>query len=229
MPEQPHIGPELFLFMRQLKRNNNREWFQKNKLRYEAHVRDPLLQFIADFAPKLHKISPHFLAVPHPVKGSMFRIYRDTRFSKDKTPYKTMAAAQFRHESGKDVHAPGFYLHLEPGSVFAGTGLWHPDGRSLAKIRAAIVERPDEWKRILSNGSFKAACTLAGDSLKKPPRGFDPDHPFIEDLKRKDFVTITPFTEKQACSPDFLDRFSRACRTASRFAEFLTKAVGLPF
>lgn len=229
MAKGSHFGPELFRFLKQLKRNNDRDWFQKNKYLFEAHVRDPMLQFIADFAPKLNKISPRFLAIPHPVKGSLFRIHRDTRFSRDKSPYKTWAAAQFRHVSGKDVHAPCFYLHLEPGRVFAGMGLWHPDGRALRSIRGAIMENQNEWRRILSAKTFKAACTLEGESLMKAPRGIDPDHPLIEDLKRKDFVTVAAFTDKQACAPDFLDRFVKSCRTASPFVEFLTRAVGLPF
>lgn len=229
MPGVPLFTPALFRFLRQLKKNNRKDWFMENKGRYEKEVRDPLLQFIADFAPKLAKISPHYLAIPHPTRGSMFRIYRDTRFAKDKSPYKTVASAHFRHEVGKDVHGPGFYLHLEPGNVFAGAGIWRPDGRTVEKVRGAIVERDGEWKKILSARSFKTQCTLEGESLKRPPRGFDPDHPLIHDLKRKDFVAVMRFTEAQAVSSDFLGRFTKSCRTASRFMEFLSRAVGLPY
>jgi uncharacterized protein (TIGR02453 family) len=223
------FGSELFRFLRQLKRNNNRDWFQANKSRYERDVRDPMLRFIADFGPRLNRISTHFIADPRPIGGSLFRIHRDVRFSKDKSPYKIMAAAQFRHEDGKDVHAPGFYLHLEPASVFFGAGLWHPDNKTLAKIRDAIVENPTRWKRIISARTFRSNCTLGGDSLKKPPRGYDPDHPFVEDLKRKDFVTMTAFSEEDVCSTDFLNQFTSACRRTAPFVEFLTRAVGLPF
>ena len=140
-----------------------------------------------------------------------------------------MAAAQFRHQQGKDVHAPGFYIHLEPGNVFAGCGLWHPPSDVLAKVRDAIVDDPTRWKRILASPAFQANCTLSGESLKRPPRGYDPGHPFIEDLKRKDFVTIARFSEKEACSAELLDRFTKACRNASAFMKFLTRAVGLPY
>ena len=218
-----------FTFLKDLASNNNREWFQENKQRYERQVKEPALRFITDFAPHLKKISPHFRADPRAVGGSLFRIYRDVRFSKDKSPYKTMAAAQFRHEEGKDVHAPGFYIHLEPGNVFAGCGLWHPPSGVLAKVRGAIVDDPTRWKRILASPVFKANGTLAGESLNRPPRGFDPEHPFIEDLKRKDFVIITPLSEKEACSAGFLDQFTEACRNASAFMEFLTRAIGLPY
>ena len=129
--KQAHFGRTFFEFLEDLKANNNSEWFKANKERYIDEVRTPLQQFVLDFAPHLKKISPHFVADPRPVGGSIFRIYRDIRFSKDKTPYKTHAAAQFRHKGGKDVHAPGFYLHLAPGEVFAGFGIWRPDSPSL--------------------------------------------------------------------------------------------------
>ena len=186
MSKHSYFSPELFRFLRQLKKNNRRDWFAANKPRYEREVRDPLLGFITDFGPRLSKISSHFVADPRPAGGSMFRIYRDTRFAKDKSPYKIMAAAQFRHQDGKDVHAPGFYLHLEPGNVFVGTGIYHPDNRTPTKVRDAIIEHPDRWRRIVTARAFKENWTLGGGSLKKPPRGYDPEHPFIEDLKRKD-------------------------------------------
>ena len=104
---------------------------------------------VTNDGPHLKKISPHFIADPRPVGGSIFRIYRDIRFSKDKQPYKTHAAAQFRHEAGKDVHAPGFYLHLAVGEVFAGFGIWRPDSSSLLKIRKAIINHPDQWKKVV--------------------------------------------------------------------------------
>jgi len=215
--------------MKDLAKNNKREWFLANKERYEREVKLPLMGFIADFAPRLNKISPHFLADPRPTGGSMFRIYRDTRFSNDKRPYKTHAAAQFRHVSGKDVHAPGFYLHLEPGNVFAGIGLWHPDGGTARAVRDAIVEHPANWKRAIGGKTFKQQFEVGGDSLKRPPRGYDAEHPLIEYLKFKDFVAFTKFTERDACGADFLSKYATAMRTAKPMMEFLTKAVGLAF
>jgi uncharacterized protein (TIGR02453 family) len=225
----PHFTLALFRFLRDLKRNNTREWFQANKERYESDVRHPLIRFIDDFRPHLHKISAHYVADPKPVGGSMFRIHRDTRFSRDKSPYKTVASAQFRHEKGKDVHAPGFYLHLEPGSVFGGVGLWHPAGDSLRGVRDALVEHPDRWKKALGSRAFRDRYELEGDSLKRPPRGYDPEHPLIEDLKRKDFIAVTHFDEKQACLPSFLRDYAASARAARPFMEFLTQSVGLPW
>ena len=166
-----HFGPELFEFLRQLRQNNNRDWFQANKHRYEDHVKRPLLRFIEDFGPELEAISPHFVADPRGNGGSMFRIYRDVRFSKDKSPYKTQAAAQFRHEFGKSAHAPGFYLHLAPDEVFAGIGLWGPDTPTLTKIREAIVADPGKWRSVVSEPAFAESFDRHGRSLKRPPQG----------------------------------------------------------
>lgn len=229
MTTTTYITPQLFAFFRELRENNNRDWFQANKRRYEEQVREPLLQFITDFGVRLAEISPHYIADARKSGGSLFRIYRDVRFSKDKTPYKTAAGIQFRHESGKDVHAPGFYLHLEPGSVFAGTGIWQPDTRTLTKIRDAIVEDPSRWQQVISDEAFSSTFKLEGESLKRVPKGYDPDHPLIEDLKRKDFIGSIPFSEEKACAPDFIDRFTEVCRVAAPFIEFLTTTIGLPW
>ena len=224
-----YITPALFAFFRDLQQNNNRAWFQANKHRYEHDVREPLLQFIIDFGLRLAEISPHYLADARKSGGSLFRIHRDIRFSPDKTPYKTAAGIQFRHESGKDVHAPGFYLHLEPDNVFAGCGIWQPDTQTLNYVRDAIVENPAQWEVILTHEAFKTNFQFEGDSLKRAPKGYDPDHPFIDDLRRKDFVAGKAFTEADACAHDFMDRYTEACCAAAPFAEFLTKAVGLPW
>ncbi len=139
----PYITPELFLFLRELRENNTREWFNDHKVRYEQHLKEPLLDLIADFAPLLSGISPHFRAIPKVSGGSLFRIYRDVRFSKNKSPYKTHASVHFRHEQAKDVHAPGYYLHIEPDNVFLGLGLWRPENSILTKIRSAIATDPE--------------------------------------------------------------------------------------
>ena len=229
MTNQSYITPELFSFFTELKTNNNQAWFQANKQRYESQVREPLLRFITDFGLRLAEISPHYLADPRKSGGSLFRINRDVRFSKDKSPYKTTAGIQFRHESGKDVHAPGFYLHLEPGGVFMGAGIWQPDNKALGKIRDAIVDNPDLWQQVKSDDAFAKIFTLGGDSLKRAPKGYDPEHPLIDDLKRKDFIASTSLTEVEACEADFIDRFADMCRTTSPFMAFLTTVIGLPW
>jgi uncharacterized protein (TIGR02453 family) len=224
MREAPHFTPRLFEFLRELKRNNNREWFQANKHRYETVIRDPMIQFVMDFAPHLEKLSRHFIADPRPTGGSIFRIYRDIRFSRDKSPYKTHAAALFFHDDAAEgVHAPCFYLHLEPDNCFAATGLWHPDSRTLVKVRGAIVKRPQAWKKAVRG------LKLEGRVLSRLPHGYDPKHPLAEDLKRVDFVTSLTFSEGQVCRPRFLHDFVSACKRMSPLVQFLTRAIGLPW
>lgn len=227
MGKKGHITPELFQFFRELKENNHREWFAANKQRYENEVREPLLQFVMEFGLRLGEISSHFVADARRSGGSLFRIYRDVRFSHDKSPYKIAAGIQFRHERAKDVHAPGFYLHLEPDSSFLGLGLWHPDSKTATKIRTAIVDRADEWKGIVTAPKLLSEFKLGGDSLKRAPRGFDPNHPLLEDLKRKDFLIFKPLTEKETCKPGFINDFAGSCKLGAPFIRFLTSAVGL--
>ncbi len=220
----------MFTFLRELAENNDRDWFADNKPRYEAVVKEPGLQFINDFAPYLEKLSPHFVADSRPVGGSLFRIYRDTRFSKDKTPYKTNTGVHFRHEMAKDVHAPGYYLHLQPRMCFVGLGIWMPDGATTRKIREAIAEDPGAWKKAAYGKRFTDAFELGDDEkLKRPPRGFDPDHPYVEDLKRKSFTAGTRLTQKQVTSPGFIDDYFKLCKRGTPFMRFLCDALGVPF
>jgi uncharacterized protein (TIGR02453 family) len=223
------LSRELFSFMRELRDNNDREWFKANRQRYEAAVQEPALDFIAGFAPHLNAISPHFVADARPVGGSLFRIYRDTRFSRDKTPYKTHTGIQFRHERGKDAHAPGFYLHLEPRSVFVAAGIWRPDRETLGRIRDAIAEEPKTW-----SSAVRASCSgnpfrLSGDSLKRPPAGYDREHPLIDDLKRKDFILVGDLDEKTVVARDFSQTLAELFRTTTPVVRFLCRANGMPF
>jgi uncharacterized protein (TIGR02453 family) len=217
------FGPELFRFLKELKANNDRTWFGENRDRYERVLREPALAFVGDFAPHLHDISPHFVADPRPSGGSLFRIHRDTRFSKDKSPYKPYVGIRFSHERAKDAHAPGFYLHLQPGSVWAAAGIWHPDAPTLAQIREAIAADPKAWQRATRK------LRLGGESLKRAPAGFDPDHPQIEDLKRKDFIAAVELTQRDACSAGFLERFAGTCREGSQLVRFVCEALALPY
>ena len=221
--------PKLFSYLRDLRANNNRDWFQDNKERYENDVRHPGLQFISDFGPHLRKISPNFVADPRPVGGSMFRIYRDVRFSKDKSPYKTAVGIQFRHKQCRDVHSPGFYLHLEPGSSFAGVGIYHPDGPTLRDIRAFLVDNSTRWKRLTQGKRFQQSWELGGESLKRAPKGYDPDHPLIEDLKRKDFVAFAKIPDSRITGKGFLDEYTRLCRDGAPLVKFLCEAVDVPY
>jgi uncharacterized protein (TIGR02453 family) len=228
--EEPCFSPQLFAFLRELARNNDREWFAANKARYAAEVQEPALAFVEDIGLRLpDEVSRHFVADTRTTGGSLFRIYRDTRFSKDKTPYKTHVGIQFRHERSRDVHAPGFYLHLEPGSVFLACGTWHPDRDTLHAIRSAIATRPARWEAIVGDPEFARSFRLAGEALKRPPAGFDRGHPLIEDIKRKDFVAIADLSEAEAVGGGFLSRFLALCADAGEFMRFLCGAARVPF
>jgi len=229
MPRQAYFTPELFEFLRKLKKNNTRDWFLKNKSRYEEVARDPALRFISDIGPALRKISPHLRADARPVGGSLFRINRDIRFSADKSPYKTWLAMGFGHDGRKEAAAPGSYLHLEPGTSFAGGGIHMPDTSTLTKIRDAIVKDSAGWRRAIAEKKGGPIYQNTHEKLKRSPQGYDPNHPLVEELKRKEFTWHVTYSEADACRPDFMDRFLEACRAASPFDRFLAKAVGVPW
>jgi len=218
-----YFSSELFRFLKRLKRNNDRDWFLAHKDEYEKVVRQPALRFITDFAMPLYDVTPHLVADPRPSRGSLFRIYRDTRFSADKRPYKTHLAMRFSHR-GKDVHSPGFYLHLEPSGCFAASGLWHPEAPTLLKVRNAIVARPEEWRKVRYLLNWDDASKLS-----RPPRGFPCDHEFLEDLKLRDLGTAVDLSDKQVCSPNFMAIFGASCHKMAPMTAFLSSAVGLKF
>lgn len=219
----------LFEFLEQLADNNNRPWFQENKPRYECEVLEPAMAFIRAFQSRLKRISPYFLASDQRVGGSLMRIYRDTRFIKNGDPYKTNVGIQFRHEQGRDIHAPGYYIHAAPGECFLAVGLWRPESKPLGQIRQAIIECPDRWRRVRDDRKFRQRFSLDGNSLKRPPRGFPADHPWIEDIKRTDFIGVEERSERNVLDKGFLD-YVAASFTASRpFMRFLCDALKLPF
>lgn len=226
MAKEIRFSPQLFEFLQELKANNNREWFEANRSRYLEFVRDPMLAFIAAFRPRLANISPYLIADPKPNGGSMLRLYRDLRFSKSKDPYKAMAAAYFWHQAGKE-NLPGIYLHFDPEHRYLALGLWRPATAIRREVTDAIANRPEDWKRAISDRQFKAKLEFAGESLTRLPKQYDPDHPFARDLQRKDFVVQATFTPAQVCAKDFLDRVESICQSGKPFLEFLTTAAGL--
>ena len=225
----PGFGQGYFDFFSDLTLHNERAWFTEHKARYEAEVAQPLLAFTAAIAPLLAEISPHIKADPRRVGGSMFRIYRDTRFSKDKTPYKTHGALQFRHAAGRDVHAPGFYLHAGMNDCVVVLGIWQPDGPGLQKIREAIVEKPEAWLAARDDAAFAETWTLAGESLKRPPKGFDKDHPLVDDLKRKDHIAMHQLSPHAFMDPDLPRQVADMFARATPYMRFLCRALDLPF
>lgn len=216
-------------FLARLEKNNNREWFTENKQRYEEDVLDVALRFIISMQEPLADIAPRFTAVPTRVGGSLMRVYRDTRFAKDKRPYKTNVGIQFRHEQARDVHSPGYYVHLESSRAFIGVGMWRPDPDSLRRIRERIAARPAEWQRAMGDATFKRQFELGGESLTRPPRGFDADHPCIEDIKRKSFIAMRDLEVEACLKPQFQRVVESSFRNAEPLMRFLCQAVGVRF
>lgn len=228
-PGRRSFTPESIRFLAELRDNNNRDWFQANKPRYEEQVLDAALNFIQAMQEPLADFAPHFTAIPKRMGGSLMRVYRDTRFAKVKVPYKTNIGIQFRHERARDAHAPGYYVHVDPDEVFIGAGMWRPAPDALRAIRERIVAKPAEWLRARDDSNFRRHFELSGEALSRPPRGYDKAHPLIEDIKRKDFIAIKNMPLDDALSSGFRKKVETAFRTATPYMRFLCKAVNVPF
>lgn len=224
------LPADFFAFFEELIANNERAWFATNKARYQQSVVAPMTYLVADMAPRLARISKHYIADP---KRALFRIHRDVRFAKDKSPYKTHAAAQFRHEVGRDVHAPGFYVHAGPDEIYVGAGIWMPPAPQLKSVRDRIAKDTAAWRRIVTAKPFVGVFGGLSDdpayTLKRPPKGYDPGHPAIEDLKRTSFVFGHTVAQARARKAGFIDEVEEAYRAAAPAMRFLCTALGLPF
>ncbi len=219
-----------FTFFREIAKNNDRAWFEANKPRYKSEVLEPLRDFVEAMGPRLQKISKHFIADPRGNGGSIFRIYRDIRFTHDKRPYKEHAACQFRHRLGRDAHSPGFYVHLAPGNIRFGGGVWMPPPDALAQIREAIKARPKAWSKVLNDKRFAETFGgITGNALTRPPRGYSADDPHIEDIKRKSFFAVHTASMADAHSKHFVDDVEETFAASAPLMAFLAKALGVPF
>jgi uncharacterized protein (TIGR02453 family) len=216
-------------FLRELERHNERAWFEARRERYETSVREPALAFVAAMASQLPKLSEHLVADPRPIGGSLMRIHRDVRFSADKSPYKTNIGIQFRHSGGKDVHAPGIYVHIAPDGCFIGAGMWRPEPDALAAIRKRIVARAKDWQSIRADAKFVRNWKPDGESLARAPKGFDPQHQHIEDLKRKDHIAMGSLAVADLARADLPKRLAERLASARDYLAFLCAATGQPF
>ncbi|MEO0675674.1 MAG: DUF2461 domain-containing protein [Pseudomonadota bacterium] len=230
MSEFTGLPADFFPFFEALAENNNRPWFEENKDRFRKTVQDPLLAFVEAIGPKLKKVSPHYVADARRNGGSVFRIYRDVRFSKDKSPYKTHAAVHLRHARGKDAHTPGFYLHLAPDEIFMGGGIWMPPAPALLQIREAIRDEPELWNRTVNGKAFKNRFgSLRGDALTRPPRGFDKDDPHIDHIKHKSFFAMRALDRADVQTKSLLTVAEQTMKGASPLIKFLCDALDVPF
>lgn len=224
-----YFSDKSFRFLRALARNNSREWFDAHRADFEAQLRQPALRLIGDLQPELAAVSAQFRADPRAVGGSLFRIHRDTRFSKDKTPYKTHAGAWFFHARRREVEAPGFYLHVEPGRSFIGAGLWHPQPDTQRRVRQFIHDNPAGWKAATQATVFRKRFSMDGESLVRPPRGFPPDHELIADLKRKNFVATTPLDDALVLGPRLRSTLGERFAQLGPLVDYLCAALDLEF
>lgn len=216
----------LFTFLDELESNNDRDWFKANKDRYERDVRSPALELIRAMQPRLAKIAPDYVADDRKQGGSLMRIHRDVRFSKDKSPYKTNVGIQFRHFRGKDAHAPGFYLHIQTSGCFLGVGSWHPAREALASVRSFIDSNGDDWLAGLE-AATKGRFDQSGDSLIRCPRGYPKDHPLLDQLLFKDHCLIRDFEIDEALDPDLDEILEEAFSEVEPFVSVLSRAIGL--
>lgn len=227
-----HFTRGVFDFLKELEVNNNRPWWEANKDRYIRVIREPALDFIEDFGERIQRISPHYLADTRTNGGSLMRPYRDVRFSKDKTPYKTNVGIHFRHVGGKDVHAPGFYLHLEPSGSFGGVGLWNPETKAAREIRQAIYDDPAGWKKATKAKAFSDTWSIEHHDdakLKRVPKEFDEGHPYPNDLRLKSFTAGTRLTQKTVTSEGFDTQLAKEFKKASAYMAFMSDAIGVAY
>lgn len=220
---------ETFSFLEDLAENNRRDWFNENRDRYEAAFLAPALAFVEAIAKPLDKAAPCLTAVPRKSGGSLMRIYKDTRFSKDKAPYKTNIGIHFRHMAGKDVHAPGVYVHIAADECFFGAGIWRPASDALKSIRGYIDANPDDWRKLHRSKRISDALNWHEDHLKSAPRGFAKDHPMLDELRRKSFLLHTPLTRGQVGCAKLVDEVIDLVRRSRPLMIALCEALQQPY
>jgi uncharacterized protein (TIGR02453 family) len=216
-------------FLADLQHNNTREWFAENKSRYEQSFVEPSLELIRQLERPLAKISPLLRVEAKKMGGSLMRIYKDTRFSKDKTPYKTNIGIQFRHVAGKDVHAPGIYVHIATDECFVGAGIWKPEAEPLKKIREHISRNPAEYRKAIGNKKFSSHYALLDDRLKGAPRGFAKEDPMIDELRRRSYLGGASLSPAQIHSKGLIELIVDRVRAAKPLMTFLCAALEVPY
>jgi uncharacterized protein (TIGR02453 family) len=214
---------EMVRFFRSLKRNNRREWFQPRKHLFEQHVKTPMLELVGAINAELAKFAPEYVTEP---KSAIFRIYRDTRFSADKTPYKTHIAASFSRRGGERLGAGGFYFSVSHDAIEVASGIWHPDRDVTLAVRNHIAETHEELRLILADKKRrKLAGSLAGDALTRSPKGFDPQHPATSFIKMKDWVLDVALDPSLATTPKLHGEIVARFRAMTPLLEYLNRPL----
>lgn len=214
------ISKSNFDFLNKLAKNNNREWFTENKALYESNRAD-----IVGFADEVLKLlNEHDDIETISGKKALYRVYRDVRFSKDKTPHKTNYSASFSRST--KLLRGGYYIHIEPGNSFLGGGFWGPSSADLKLVRNNILEFGNELKEIISSESFiNNFGSLAGSQLKTAPKGFDKNHKQIELLRYKQFLAVKKFTDEEVLSKDFTSIVNEGFAAMRPFFDYMSEAL----
>jgi uncharacterized protein (TIGR02453 family) len=222
----PHFTPKTVPFLRSLKRNNDREWFRERRGVYDEHVHAPMVAVIEQLAIDFRGFAPELVADP---RRSIYRIYRDTRFSPDKTPLKTHIAAVFPPRDGERHESAGLYFEVSHGWVWAGGGLYRPAPLSLHRVRDHIAENLTQFKALVTAPAFRRQCgEIEGERLSRVPRPFPKDHPAAEYLKMKQFLAAGEFPAKLAASPRFYPSLLAVFKAIAPLVRFLNDGMRGP-
>ena len=219
----PRFTNDTIRFLKAIERNNDREWFKARKDEYERCVQGPMLAVIEQLARDFRQFAPELVASP---KASLYRVYRDTRFSADKTPLKTHAAAVFPWRGLRRHEGAGLYFEIAPGSVWAGGGMYAPQPPQLVRVRTHIAETWPAVRTIVRRGSFtRHVGTLDGERTVRVPRGFAADHPAAEFLKYRQFLAGREFPSALASSDEFYPTLLATFRAVTPLVRFLNRGV----
>ncbi len=216
------ISKSTLQFLAALKKNNVKEWFDVNRKQYEAAKED----VYAMIEKLIHSIGKNDKDIePLQLKDCTFRINRDIRFSKDKTPYKTNIAGYFS-KAGKKSEWAGYYMHIEPGAAFLAAGCWWPEAKRLAAIRQEIDYNFDDWKKLISSKKFRSVFgeVARKDTLQRAPKGYDEENPAIEFIKLKSFVIYKQLTDAELQDKNLIKNITGVFKAAQPFVEFLNSA-----
>jgi uncharacterized protein (TIGR02453 family) len=214
---------DMVRFFRSLKRNNRREWFQPRKHLFEQHVKTPMLELVSAINADMAKFAPEYVTEP---KNAVFRIYRDTRFSADKTPYKSHIAASFSRRGGERLGTGGFYFSVSHDVIEVAAGIWHPDREVTLAVRNHIAETYLELSRILDDKKrHKLVGSLSGDALTRSPKGFDPDHPAAGFIKMKDWILDVRLDAGLATTPVLQSEIVARFRAMAPLIQYLNRPL----
>jgi uncharacterized protein (TIGR02453 family) len=224
VPEQAPFTPKTLAFLRALKRHNDREWFHAHRDDYEAHVKVPMVNAIERLGREFRTFAPDLMADP---KKSLYRIWRDTRFSADKRPLKTSAAAVFPHRRGDRHNSAGLYLEISEGWVWAGGGVYMPEPPALYRIRKRIAEDHDAFRALVTARPLQAIGGLQGETLSRVPKGFLSSHPAAEYLKHKQFLAYQEWPPELMATAEFWPAVLKTFRAIAPLVAYLNDAIGV--